>query len=340
MTTRSVVFVRSRPLLGAALLGLLLTCCSDSKPSSPGNTSPGGSAGAGAGASGNGPGSATAGTESGGVSSGAGGGLGGTTGASGATGGGGSAAGGVGGSGAGAGAGGMDMAGSAGAATGSACAGKHFALCEDFETGVVDGVPDGWTALKGFGSADGVGLATDQKHGGSMSLKSNSGNTGQGRVQKSLSALGATASVHFGRIFYKVQSPAQKPNGGVIHLTLTALEGTTEDRVVDTVENSSGAYQFLFNIPDDSCCVATSYDYHFDDGWHCAEWHVSVPDQSYQFWIDGTEVRSLAFTGRAGAKMSNFKSVAVGAIFYQKPPSPIVVWFDDLAIDDARVGCN
>ena len=32
--------------------------------------------------------------------------------------------------------------------------------------------------------------------------------------------------------------------------------------------------------------------------------------------------------------------LAVGEIFYQQPPSPFVVWFDDLAINDTQIGCQ
>jgi hypothetical protein len=38
--------------------------------------------------------------------------------------------------------------------------------------------------------------------------------------------------------------------------------------------------------------------------------------------------------------MSTYTSIAVGTIFYQAPPAPVVVWFDDLAIDDNQIGCQ
>jgi len=187
----------------------------------------------------------------------------------------------------------------------------------------------------------GVGLATDQFHSGAMALKSSSMVPGQQRAQRSLSALGATATKHWGRIFYKVISPSPKPtSGNVIHVTMTALMGTTENRVVDTVEQSNGTHQWLFNIPDDSCCTSSAYNWSFDAAWHCAEWYVDVSTSSYRFFTDGTEVTQLAFTNRTGAKMSNYTSVAVGTIFYQTPPSPFTIWFDDLAIDDSQIGCQ
>jgi hypothetical protein len=330
-------------------------------PTGSGGTGNGGTAGSGsAGTSGTGAAGATGGSAAGvsgatgaaggaptGTAGGGGagrGGTGGTTGAAGQGGRGGS--GGVGG-----GSGGASGRGGAGGGAGttgagggtSACAGKTYKLCEDFETGTAGAIPTNWTALNGYGadSMRGIGLATDQFHSGVMALKSSSMVPGEQRVQRSLSALGATATKHWGRIFYKVISPSPRPPSGmVIHVTMVALQGTTENRVVDTVEQSNGTHQWLFNIPDDSCCTSSAYNWSFDAAWHCAEWYVDVSAQSYRFFTDGSEVTQLAFTGRTGAKMSNYTSVGVGAIFYQTPTSPFTIWFDDLAIDDNQIGCN
>jgi hypothetical protein len=232
-------------------------------------------------------------------------------------------------------------AGTAGAGvSASGCDGKTYKLCDSFEAGTVGGVPTGWTALRGYGSAVGVGLATDQFHSGAMALKSNSMTPGQARVQRSLAALGATAAKHWGRIFYKVQSPAPTPNSGVIHITLAALEGANENRIVDTVEMSNGTHQWIYNLPDDSCCPGSAYNWRFDAAWHCAEWYVDAATQSYRFFTDSVEVPSIGFTARAGARLGTSTNLAVGTIFYQAPPSPFVIWYDDLAIDDTQIGCQ
>jgi hypothetical protein len=234
-------------------------------------------------------------------------------------------------------------AGGAGGGATSGCAGKTYKLCEDFETGNAGGIPPNWTALNGYGSDSmkGVGLATDEHHSGAMALKSSSMVPGEQRVQHSLSALGATATKHWGRIFYKVISPSPKPaSGNVIHVTMAALQGTTENRVVDTVEQSNGTHQWIFNIPDDSCCTGSNYNWSFDASWHCAEWYVDVSSQSYRFFTDGSEVTMIGFTGKTAAKMSNYTALGLGAIFYQTPPSPFTIWFDDLANDDNQNGCQ
>jgi hypothetical protein len=130
------------------------------------------------------------------------------------------------------------------------------------------------------------------------------------------------------------------PTTGVIHITLLALEGTTENRVVDTVVATNGTHQWLFNIPDDSCCAGSPYNWKFDADWHCAEWNIDVATSSSRFFSDGAEVTSLAFTGKTGAKMSDYTSIGLATKYYQTPPAPVVVWFDDLAIDDNCVGCQ
>jgi hypothetical protein len=230
----------------------------------------------------------------------------------------------------------------AGGAAAPGCAGKTYKVCEDFETGTTGGIPTGWTAFKGYGAGapTDVGLATDQFHSGSRALKSSSMATGQGRVQKSLTAIGATASKHWGRIFYKVQSPSARNAAGVLHVTFVGLFGTGENRVVDIVEAANGTHQWLYNNPNDAGSLGSPYSWTFDTVWHCAEWYVDVSTHSFRFFTDSKEVPQIGFTGKADSQMSNYNSIIVGATFYQTPSTPFVMWFDDLAIDDNQIFCQ
>jgi hypothetical protein len=232
---------------------------------------------------------------------------------------------------------------------GGGCAGKAYKLCEDFESAGSGALPSGWSAVSGWG-AGGTAVADDEHHSGAKSLKSSPGPNGQPRAGRSLSALGATADKHWGRIFYKVKTPATLPpaaepvNYGVIHNTLVGLKGSTESRVVDTVINGEGKHQFLYNLPDDSCCTGSDYLYTSYDGkWHCAEWYVDAATQQFKFFYDGSEVK-IGFSYGAGstkAHIGQYTQVIVGWINYQTPKQPYYqAWFDDLAIDDARIGCE
>ena len=240
-------------------------------------------------------------------------------------------------------------AGGAGGVTAAAtgCAGKTYKLCEDFEKGTVGQLPAGWTLEKSYGtlSPQNAALATDESHSGKMSLRADDlGKSGAARALRSLASLGATAGKHWGRIFYKVQVPEPRPAaGGYIQntwVTLNAAEGTNQ--VVDTVENGDGTHQWLYLRSDNGCGFGSAYDWRFDDGWHCAEWYVDGPGSAYRFFSDSTEVKFNNFPGTNTCfKAANgFTGVLVGSLTYATPTGRRVVWFDNLAIDDNRIGCD
>lgn len=218
-----------------------------------------------------------------------------------------------------------------------------YLFCEDFETGAPGEIPTNWTEHGGWDqSGSRAVLSTEEKHGGAQSLKSAVGTNGQFRVEHTLDS--ALATNHWGRIFYKVKTPVSL-DGQYIHNTFVAFgrpesENGSESRLVDTVMSPEGTHQFLFNVPDDSCCAGSSYDFAYDDAWHCAEWHVDGATESFQFFYDGTEVEDIAFMNEGGAHIADFNSIIVGWINYQSPSTPNEGWFDDLALDDERIGCN
>jgi hypothetical protein len=236
------------------------------------------------------------------------------------------------------------------AAAAIGCVGKTYKLCEDFEASPVDATPVGWTVLNGYGSNPPKSLvSSNAAHSGTHSLETSSSVAGASRVQKALTGIGATAGTHWGRVFFKVQSPAPQLASQGPHATFVALQGNLragELRVVDTQQATSGKIQLLANTPDDQCCTGTDFTYTLYDGaWHCAEWNVDSTKQSYRFFLDAAEITALAFDYGAGSTKANmpaaFTAVGLGTIFYTPTlPSSLVTWFDDLAIDDLQVGCK
>jgi hypothetical protein len=225
----------------------------------------------------------------------------------------------------------------------SSCA--DYLFCEDFEMGSPGEMPPGWTERGGWdqGGSRAV-LSSDEKHGGSQSLKGAVGTNGQFRIEHDLAMLGDAVGHHWGRIFYKVKTPVAL-DGMYVHNTFVAFgrpsaDNGDESRLVDTVVAPDGTHQFLFNVPDDSCCASSSYDYSYEGGWHCAEWYVEAGTETFRFFYDNTEVTDIAFTGVAGAHIESFSSIIVGWINYQSPSTPNEGWFDDLAIDDSQIGCD
>jgi hypothetical protein len=124
--------------------------------------------------------------------------------------------------------------------------------------------------------------------------------------------------------------------------------GESEYRVIDTVkqavENGS-AHQFLYNVQPHNAAefaVGGPYDFAFDGMWHCAEYFIDGPNQAWALYIDGDE--ALSFENGPGNyedsdMPDSFVELRVGWINYQESPPGFVAWIDDIAFDEARVGC-
>ena len=189
-------------------------------------------------------------------------------------------------------AGGAGSSGSAGIGGPSLCTPGKYLICEDFESTAVGAIPTGWTK---HGNA---AVASDQAARGSHSLKIAAADNGERRIYTDATKLG---SGHWGRIFYRVQIPAPS---AFVHSTIVAFQGNgpvngnEEVRVVDTVKNADaggkpGTHQFLYNVQPvgkNEFGKVSDYDWNFDGKWHCAEWHIDSPTQSYHFYIDSSEV--------------------------------------------------
>jgi hypothetical protein len=344
------------------LLALLGGCGSSSPGSNPsepaaagGAQSPTGSAGAGAAVEGSGAGAPGGSGPSNGASGSSGAAAAGSSGAL-SSGGAGAAGGSAGTPGGSAGTAGSSAAGAGGGQSGGppSCAASKYLICEDFESTASGAIPMGWN------KQGDIEVTTDDAYQSAHSLKVfvTAGKTENYRsISMNPSALGTG---HWGRVYYKVQAPVP---AYFAHDTFVAFTGNGPDaafknenvRVVDTVHNADATHQFLYNVQPSGAEFGkgSPYPYTFQDGgWHCAEWHIDNPTQSYHFYYDGTEVTSIAIDNGAGKYQGSeipaaFSQLTLGVAQYQSPPNGFTqqpmwftAWFDDLALDTNRIGCN
>jgi hypothetical protein len=194
-------------------------------------------------------------------------------------------------------------------------------------------------------------VASDQAARGMHSLKVGAAPSGERRIYADAMKLGTG---HWGRIFYRVQLPTPTV---FVHSTIVSLQGVGptkgngDYRVVDTVKNADGAmpgkHQFLYNVQPSGAEFGSgsAYNYSFDGTWHCAEWHIDNPTQSYHFYYDGTEVTSIAKNNGAGMYNGTdippvFTQLKVGWNNYQSAAPGFVAWIDEVAVDANRIGCG
>jgi hypothetical protein len=220
-------------------------------------------------------------------------------------------------------------------------------LCEDFETTELGAVPSGWTRHGDLAAVD-----DEDAHGGTRALRLGPAANSERRIYHDAKLLG---SQHWGRVYYKVQTPVPD---AFVHSTLVSLTGAgpkngrSDYRPLDTVKQAKdtrdvgGRHNFIYNVQiigKSEFGSETSYDYTFDAQWHCAEYHLDASDQRYTLYFDGKDV--LHFTRGAGnydgSDIPNeFDELRVGWINYQSAPPGFTAFIDDIAFDDARIGCD
>jgi hypothetical protein len=236
----------------------------------------------------------------------------------------------------------------------ASCDQGGFLWCEDFEATAVNAIPSGWSK-----HGDPVSVADDQAASGSHSLKIGPTDNGERRLYHDAMALPST---HWGRVRFKVKTPVPD---AFVHSTLVAFSGRSpkpdmdnlEVRVVDTVKESKQGFnndgngshfQVLYNVQPQSRSEfghGSSYDWKFDDAWHCAEWYIDSAQQAYRFFLDGQEIKSVEFMNGAGnydnsEVPSTFRDVRVGWNNYQAAPPGFTAWIDDFAIATQRITCG
>jgi hypothetical protein len=220
-------------------------------------------------------------------------------------------------------------------------------LCEDFESTAVGKVPTGWTR-----HGEDASVSDDDAHGGGRSLKLSAAASAERRIYHDAGLLGRA---HWGRIFYKVQTPIPD---AFVHSTMVSFlgdgpkNGVSEYRTIDTIKQDKktrdvgSRHNFIYNVQivgKSEFGRETNYDYNFDAMWHCAEYHIDAANQSYALYLDSKQI--LSFEDGAGNYDDSdipdqFDELRVGWINYQDAPPGFTAWIDDIAFDDARVGCE
>ncbi|MET0596121.1 MAG: hypothetical protein ABW133_25705, partial [Polyangiaceae bacterium] len=224
----------------------------------------------------------------------------------------------------------------------SLCTAGRYLICENFESTAEGAIPAGWTK---HGNAT---VVSGEAARGLHALKIASAASGERRIYTDGAKLG---SGHWGRIFYRVEIPTPTV---FVHSTMVALygsgpvNGNGEVRVVDTVKDANGKHQFLYNVqPSGGAEFAkgSPYNWTFDGAWHCAEWHIDAPTQSYAFYYDGVEVTSITINNGPGNYNGSdipmaFTDVRVGWNNYQSAAPGFVAYIDEVAMDTNRIGCG
>ena len=236
-----------------------------------------------------------------------------------------------------------------------AVAPAQLLLAEGFEGAPVGGIPKGYT------KEGPVRVVDDIFHSGRKSLRIEAAVKGPRRVTKSGPDITAIGGEHWGRLYFRVAQPVPTlpdPAKGqkVSSVQIAFVSGKAlspqfndpiETRLIGANFNGAGDVQYLFNVQPakrGEFGAITTPRFRFGPEWTLAEWHVDSTTQTYQFFLNGEELKDLAVSNGAGKFTrseipASFQSLSFGFINYQPTQTPgFTVWIDDVALGRTRLG--
>jgi len=264
--------------------------------------------------------------------------------------------------------------GGAAAADDSAVCAKAL-FCDDFEAQTVDMPPSGaWTSNPNNGS---VTIDTEHAFRGTHAIKATGLATSQtGSTYKSAFASLTGAPVvpvpgekFYGRMmFYLESAPETTVHWSFIDVTgkvpgqdYTAVYryggqkpitngGTFVGSQLMASYDTTDFYGTPSKGPNTDCYQQSAMVTVPVGKWSCAEWSFDGPNASMRFWLDGSEVTSLAVTGTGQGctgmgtpqdyvwTAPTFSKLDVGWESYQADDAR-TIWIDDVVISTEKVGC-
>lgn len=244
----------------------------------------------------------------------------------------------------------MDTGSSEGGTTGAVglgCDNESLLVCEDFEGAALGGFPEGWDRrATGTWLGGGMGVADDAAYRGTQALRLDGAENGAQWLAYQ-GDLGGLAMQHYGRMFVRVQTPAPWPSDGVLHGDFFEARGpfgndNTNSVRWGIVENTQQFFQWIYNVQrsTDEFGTGTAYTYQWSDAWFCMEWHHDQTTQAATLWLDGVEVAELTQDASMNPEIPIYDDISVGWANYQLANPQFVVWIDEVALDDERIGCD
>lgn len=220
-------------------------------------------------------------------------------------------------------------------------------LCEDFETTDDGMIPKGWTKSASSGT---LTVVSDLAHRGKKSLKILAPSGSYETYIKETTTFPAKNNVIWGRVFFRTESlmPAD-----FVHWNLIEARGTTSNNRIryGGINNPHGGSfftnAFLFNVE-----TAGMGEKAIDDDakpevaaktWICVEWLFDGTKQEARLFWDGVErpkMRADTAWFETKYKMPTFDALYLGWAIYQPIGKPYEVHLDDIAVGDARLGCD
>lgn len=226
-------------------------------------------------------------------------------------------------------------------------------LCDDFEAATAGGLPDAatWTIVRP--SCSGTGTVTvdgSQAHSGTKSVKV-TGKAGYCNhvFFANTAAVTAVGKSVYGRFFLRLSDPLDMGHTTLLTLKDAANGGKDlrlggQNKVLIWNRETDDATLPELSPTGTSLSVSPPAL-----AWRCIEFHIDESDGQMQTWVDGVEVAGLHQDGvptqdidqqwlNKGGWKPDVTDLKLGWESYGA--QDMTLWFDDVAIGPARIGCD
>lgn len=213
-------------------------------------------------------------------------------------------------------------------------------LCDGFEGGAID--PARWRVVEGDGGEARVDSARAASGRSALRVRLTANVNARAFVRTAVGQVFPNPRNEvFGRLWTYVE-----PGHPDSHNYLMAAEGQLDGaRVQYRLDSNRGRLNARYTNPK----TISEHGGLMDFGpnqvtmptrkWFCIEWHIDGARDRMSVWLDGNLITT---TSDARWKAAAFEFLEIGFRTYQKPdeaPS-YDVWYDDVALDDERIGCQ
>ncbi len=201
-------------------------------------------------------------------------------------------------------------------------------FCDDFESGKLDA--QRWELDVGYDPANVVVVQTGEAAHGTHAAHAHIANAGGGfAFARAKSPFPALANGLWGRAYI-----FQTVDATVGHNALVKMESGAGQ--VLEIGQSQAKVQLTFYPPSGENPVgyATSIPL---SKWTCMEWHMSTASPQIELFADGASLASYAYSG--ALTVPAFAAIKLGVETHSTNTSADDVYFDDVALDAARIGC-
>jgi hypothetical protein len=218
------------------------------------------------------------------------------------------------------------------AGQGAGCAGSTLALCDDFEKGALD--TKLWKVMQSKGSATLDASRGARGSKASVHIHVDPGSdTMVGLIESA--TFPALKAKLFARAFIFIPGAmATSLFMGDRHSRLIYAQGATPSGEYALGIWNGGLIQNHYSKTDDS--QDTKMLPPFDE-WFCLEYELDSAGGNVKAYLNDVEITALRHSGWPA---SNIDTLMFGVDRYGSFPVAEDIWFDDLAVDSARIGCT